>query len=98
MLGDNDKIPTECSDLFEAVSKTYEDYESEYALIERSLDISSKELTELNQRLHEEIAAANERATKLESLNDMMIDREIVMVDLKKEIKKLQAQLGGDTG
>lgn len=51
------------------VSETYEGRDSEYELLERSLNISSKELTELNEKLREEKAAIEqivaERTTEL---------------------------------
>lgn len=92
IFGAPDQYPSECQALIDVVSKTYTDYDNDYKLVERSLDISSKELSESNIRLREENEAAHERAEKLESLNNMMIDREIKMVELKKEIKKLRAE------
>lgn len=46
--------------LLDLVSDTYTGRDDEYELIERSLDISSKELTELNERLRGEKAAVEE--------------------------------------
>ena len=88
-----ENFPAEHKDLLQVISKTYADNNREHALIERSLEISSKELTEANERLRQEIVAAIDRAEKLEKLNDIMIDREIKMVELKKDIKKLTQEL-----
>jgi len=86
-------VPSECAPLIAIVAKTYSDYDAEYKLIERSLEISSAELTESNNNLRRENIEANDRAEKLAALNDMMIDREIKMVELKQEIKRLEAQI-----
>lgn len=93
IYGSIEEIPKDIEGLVNAVSKTYEDYDKEYALIERSLDISSKELTETNNKLRDEVLSTKERALKLEKLNEMMVDREIKMVELKKEIEELKAKL-----
>jgi chromosome segregation ATPase len=79
--------------LFEAISKTYSDYEKDYALVERSLDLSSKELSEVNNRIRSEADTIKERATELEKLNGLMINRELKMVELKERIRLLQQEL-----
>lgn len=43
-LGDNPVISEELRELFESISVTYEDFDKDRALIERSLEISSEEL------------------------------------------------------
>lgn len=90
IYGSADSIPEEIKPLVQAINKTYEDYDKEHDLIERSLEISSKELTELNEKLRGEVETTEGRAKKLEDLNEMMIDREIKMVELKKELKELR--------
>ncbi|MFT7507287.1 MAG: signal transduction histidine kinase [Acidimicrobiales bacterium] len=65
LYGSVDQVPPECQKLVVAVSQTYDDYESEYQLIERSLDISSAELTELNILLQKEIEIENKLTEKL---------------------------------
>jgi len=92
IYGSVDQIPEDAKPLVHIIDKTYEDYDKEHDLIERSLEISSKELTELNEKLRNEIEATESRAKKLEDLNEMMIDREIKMVELKKEIKELKEE------
>jgi two-component system, OmpR family, phosphate regulon sensor histidine kinase PhoR len=47
-------VPSDLKPFWELVSKTYTDNDSEYTLMERALDISSKELTEANKLLREE--------------------------------------------
>lgn len=80
-------------DFLSAIEKTYGDYEKEYALIERSLNISSKELTEVNERIREEASQTRTRADELERFNKLMIDRELKMVELKEENRRLKELL-----
>lgn len=62
--GDIEHLPEEFKTFVEAVGKTYSDYEKEYALIERSLNISSKELTEINQELRKEKEVVEQKVRK----------------------------------
>ncbi len=54
-LGSTDAAPAELQSLFTAISDAYDGFDADRRLIERSLDISSQELTEINDRLREEI-------------------------------------------
>lgn len=54
-LGSMDAAPTELQTLFASISEAYDGFDADRRLIERSLDISSQELTEINNRLREEI-------------------------------------------
>jgi PAS domain S-box-containing protein len=53
-LGNEELVPPELLPLLEAVNQSYEHYESDRAMIERSIDISSQELLEVNERLRRE--------------------------------------------
>ncbi len=55
-LGNPGNVPLESRPLFEAISDAYDSFDADRRLIERSLDISSQELTEINHRLRGEIA------------------------------------------
>ena len=92
-----ENFPAEHKKLLQVISKTYTDNEREHALLDRSLEISSKELTETNRQLRHEISTTTERAEKLGKLNDLMVDREIKMVELKKDIKALKQKLSTHT-
>jgi two-component system, OmpR family, phosphate regulon sensor histidine kinase PhoR len=52
--GSLDSVPDNLKPLLELISKTYTGNDGEYNLMERALDISSKELTEANKLLREE--------------------------------------------
>ncbi|MEN6578362.1 MAG: ATP-binding protein [Phycisphaerales bacterium] len=55
-IGSVDAAPADLEPLFAAISDAYDGFDADRRLIERSLDISSQELTEINHRLREEIA------------------------------------------
>ncbi|HNS21274.1 MAG TPA: ATP-binding protein [Sedimentisphaerales bacterium] len=55
-LGSLDAVPAPYQPLFAAISDAYDGFDADRKLIERSLDISSQELTEINERLRGEIA------------------------------------------
>jgi two-component system phosphate regulon sensor histidine kinase PhoR len=54
IFGSPEEIPAEYDALIKVVNQTYIDFQGEYKLMERSLDISSSELTELNSQLLKE--------------------------------------------
>lgn len=81
------------NDLFKSIGDTYSHYDTDRKLIERSLEISSKELNENNQQLQSRLIDIQQKTTELEKLNNMMIDREIKMVELKEEISALKTKL-----
>jgi two-component system sensor kinase FixL len=64
-LGSLDSVPAEVKPLLDAVSDAYDGFDADRHLIERSLDISSEELTEVNRRLRQEV---NERENAGEQL------------------------------
>lgn len=92
-LGGHESATEAQLQFFDAVSKTYSDYEKDYALIEHSLSISSNELTEVNNKIRAESVSIKERADELEKLNNLMINRELKMIELKEQIKKLEDKL-----
>lgn len=56
-LGDNPQINTDFTELLKAVSATYTHADDDRALIERSLEISSRELSENYQRVKQQVDA-----------------------------------------
>lgn len=53
-LGTGWEVPRQLAPLFDAISATYQQYEEGRALVERSIDISSRELMEANEKLRRE--------------------------------------------
>jgi|SRR3972149_7724152 len=83
-------LPKPWQELLLAVSQAYQNFEEDRSLAQRSLDISSKELTESNQKLRQEMENAKKKAQTLEKMNNLMVGRELKMAGLKKEIAKLK--------
>ena len=92
ILGEDDvaKFPQVWQDFLKAISDTYKHNDEDRALIERSLDLSSKELSENNQKLRGNIAAEQAKTDELERMNKLMVDRELKMIELKREIEDLK--------
>lgn len=97
-------------DLLNLVSQTYDNFDEDRTLTQRSLEISSRELSEKNKQLKDELShlktsgikislleeaemALKTRADELEKLNQIMIDRESRIIELKNKVKELERQL-----
>lgn len=93
-LGDSRKdISPEVVRLLQIVSDTYMHFDEDRALIERSLDISSKELTGINEKLKANNEELRAKTIELEHFNRLMINRELQMIELKKQVKELKNEL-----
>jgi hypothetical protein len=90
---DPQPIPKSLQPLLQAISDTYAHADEDQKLLERSLSISSREMGETNARLLEEKKVLEDRTSQLEIANNVMIGREIKMVELKKMVTTLQAKL-----
>ncbi len=76
-----DKVPGNLSKLLDAISNSYDHYEKDRKLIERSIDISSKEMIELNSQLKKDKAdlkAYKELKTLFEDINEVSFSIDIV--------------------
>lgn len=83
---------SELKAFFDAIDKSYHNYEDQYAMLERSMSISSQELFDANKRLREE---AEKQRLVIASLNDAT---EILRsVSYKKEVDNsgVQKELTG---
>ena len=85
-------VPKELAAFLTLVSETYDHAEEDRLMIERSMEISSKELGELNVKMQTESKTLKTKLDELERMNKLMVDRELKMVELKKEIERLQGQ------
>ncbi len=66
-VGDPDNIPADWQDFVEAVDKAYEQADEDRELLERSLDLTSEELVERNERLRGELVRRKEAERQLHS-------------------------------
>ena len=98
-LGSTDALARDqaLAELFDAISKTYEGYEDSRKMIEHALDLSTTELNQKNRTLEEELDRSKQQKDEFEKVNKFMTGREIKMMELKKEIDQLKAQLAAKT-
>lgn len=96
IFGNIESVPQALYAFLKVVSDTYDNAEEDRRLIEHSLELSSKELGELNQNLRKESETLKTNMQETERMNKLMVDRELKMIELKEELKLLKAQLPGN--
>ncbi|MEZ4179983.1 MAG: hypothetical protein R3B41_00480 [Candidatus Doudnabacteria bacterium] len=100
IYGDPKNTPANLEELVNAISETYEGFDKDRKMIERSIDISSHELSEANQKLRQEKAKIELEVQKrtdelrrkvedLEKYEEITTGRELKMVELKEQIRNL---------
>lgn len=72
-----------------AISDTYDANDQDRILMEHSFDLSSAEIAKANEELKKNLES-------LEAFQQVILSREIKMIELKKEINKLSKELGRD--
>ena len=92
VFGALEVVPKGIEPFLQLVSDTYDHAEEDRSMIERSLEISSRELGELNKKAREESNKLKISLEETERTNRLMIDRELKMMELKKEIGALKAK------
>lgn len=90
IFGSPENIPKGLDSFLKIVSDTYDNNDEDRILTERSLEISSKELGELNRKTREESEKLKASFAETERMNKLMVDREVKMIELKKEIERLK--------
>ena len=93
IFGSIETAPKGIESLLQLVSDTYDHAEEDRSMIERSLEISSKELGELNKKTLDESEKIKASLAETERLNKLMVDRELKMIELKKENEAIRHQL-----
>jgi class 3 adenylate cyclase len=110
-LGVEGEVPAPLEEFVAAVAAAYTDFDSERALLERSLDLSSKELSEANEQVRlaaDEIALKNKR---LEALSNKLAkylspqvynsifsgEREVKLVSDRKRLTVFFSDIAGFT-
>jgi hypothetical protein len=85
-------LPEGLEAFLKMISDTYEHTDEDRALVERALEISSRELAEFNKKIVEESEKIKLSNSELERMNRLMVDRELKMIELKKEIAHLRSK------
>ena len=94
----NRELDPELQRLIHAVSESYEHYERDRVLIERSMSVSSEEMRELNQKLRNETEEHKEALNKLlETLKVLNLDNKqdnenLTLISISDVIKKESAK------
>jgi two-component system sensor histidine kinase VicK len=84
IYGKLENVPPDCDKLIEVVQQQYLDFQDDYNLMERSLEISSLELTELNQQLQKEAEIIEKEVQdRTQELNIERIKLEIVTENMR---------------
>ncbi len=89
LFGDNaEKVSAELQDFLKVVSESYDHYEKDRKMLERSIEISSGEMLELNNRLRKEVEEDNKAIYQslqesLLNLNDEQDDRKTTGSDYR---------------
>ena len=94
VFGSLENVPKGLDGLLALVSSTYDHADEDRLMIERSLDISSKELGEFNRKTREESDRIKVSLKETERMNTLMVDRELKMIELKKKIAALESLMG----
>jgi PAS domain S-box-containing protein len=68
--GSIENVPAELLPFLETIALTYDHHDKDRTMLERSIDLSSRELVELNQRLHEETQELEKAHKELKTLFD----------------------------
>lgn len=93
VFGSLDAVPKDIQKLLDLVSATYDHAEEDRVLIERSMELSSKELGELNKKANDESQRLKVNLEELERMNKLMIDRELNMIELKRRVAELETRI-----
>ena len=91
-FGALENVPKGFEPFLKIVSDTYDHADEDRAMIERSMEISSKEMGELNEKLKSESTTLKTKMDELERMNKLMVDRELKMMELKKELAMLKVE------
>ena len=77
-------------DFFDLVDGAYNHADDDRTLIERSLELSSKEMEATNEELQRRVLEAEEKTAEFEKLNSLMVGRELKMIELKAKISQYE--------
>jgi len=85
-LGDPEEIPGNYFNLVQAVSASYDHYEKDRHLLERSIELSSAEMIELNEQLRAETKELKKAHDELKATERIRLEKRLD----EEKIKKLQ--------
>src|ERR1017187_4252777 len=81
-FGGAEQVPENCIELLDVISESYDHYEKDRKMMERSIELSSKEMIELNSQLKnekEELKKAHkELKTLFENIDTVLYSADMV--------------------
>ncbi|MEK7530254.1 MAG: PAS domain-containing sensor histidine kinase [Patescibacteria group bacterium] len=86
VFGSVDNVPKDFLPLIELISTTYDHSEEDRLLVERSFDLNSKEMSELNEKLKVETASLETRTKEAEDTKHAVLN---LLEDIEEEKKKV---------
>ncbi|TND10248.1 MAG: PAS domain-containing protein [Bacteroidetes bacterium] len=72
--GKEEHVSEECRELFRVISESYDHYEKDRKMLERSIELSSDEMIELNNKLRKEAAELSKTNQELKTLLENIED------------------------
>jgi hypothetical protein len=88
IFGSPDKVPSGLDELLSAVSRTYQEFDDDKSMVDRSLEISSNELRSLLELSENKKRELTEKTNQLEKMNQFLVERENRMIELKAKLNK----------
>jgi signal transduction histidine kinase len=85
-LGGLDKVPENYYAFIKAISESYDHYEKDHHLLERSIELSSSEMIELNEQLRNETEGLKKAHEQLRITENVRLEKRLD----EEKIKKLQ--------
>ena len=85
-------ITKEVAEFLQAIDEAYEQADVDRTLLERSLELVSRELMQKHDALKQETQRLEAKMKQLELLNAAMMGREERILELKQELRMLRGQ------
>ncbi|MES2432058.1 MAG: sensor histidine kinase [Bacteroidota bacterium] len=83
-LGGLDKVPENYHAFIKAISESYDHYEKDHRLLERSIEISSSEMIELNEQLRKETEQLKKAHEQLRTAEKLRLEKRLDEEKIKK--------------
>ena len=94
-LGGLDKVPEDYHAFLQAINESYNHYEKDHRLLERSIELSSTEMIELNEQLQKETIELKKAHEEYEKFRQNVLTQptkvELDFIEAEKELKQIES-------